>query len=518
MLQLNRKVILFYLADILLVTASFLLFIWIKPASLRIYLPHYLQPFLIFLGVWLAASIPSKKYSYEGKKTLNDFLNPVLISNLISLSIITIMIVGYNRFQYSRMIVFGTIGLTALLELMLFSLFYYYRKMNRSSDNSEALMEYLDQMEILATKVDMMQRAEPEFTEQFPVFTLSNYKEQIITEISEPAYHFISTHVDTMHNRTIVFSTTTRFNVEAVPTGVSNVIVNLQPINDIKRVNKFFETVNSKLPVGGVYINCVITNEIRKKRILRMYPWGINYIFYFMHFIYKRIFPKMPLLKKFYFFMTNGYERAMSKAEAFGRLYSCGFEVLAENHIDDMLFFAARKISEPSFDMNPTYGPLISLKRMGKNGKIIHVYKFRTMHPYSEYIQEYVYEKNNLQEGGKFKNDFRISTTGRIMRKLWIDELPMLFNLVIGDMKLVGVRPLSMHYFSLYTKELQELRSKYRPGLIPPFYADMPDTLEEIMASETKYLESYAKHPFRTDFRYFWKALHNILIKRKRSG
>ena len=518
MLSLNRKVILFYLADILLVTVSFLIFIWIKPASLRLYLPHYIQPFLIFLGVWLAASIPSKKYSYEGKKTLNDFINPVLISNLIALGIVTIMIVGYNRFQYSRLIVFGTIGLTAILELILFSLFYYYRKLNRNSDSSEALTEYLEHMEKLASEVDSLQIAEPEYTEQFPVFTLRNYKQQIISELNEPAYAFISTHVNTMHNRTIVLSTTTRFNVEAIPTGVSNVIVNLQAINDIKRVNKFFEAVNSKLPVGGVYINCVLTNEIRKKRILRIYPWGINYIFYFMYFIFKRIFPKMPVLKKIYFFMTNGYERALSKAEAFGRLYSCGFEVVAEQQIKDMLFFAVRKITEPAFDMNPTYGPLVSLKRMGKNRKIIHVYKFRTMHPYSEYIQQYVYDKNSLQEGGKFKDDFRISTTGRIMRKLWIDELPMLFNLIIGDMKLVGVRPLSLHYFSLYTKELQELRSRYRPGLIPPFYADMPDTLEQIMESETRYLQAYEKHPFRTDFRYFWKAVYNIVIKRKRSG
>ncbi len=518
MLSLNRKVILFYFADILLVTASFLIFIWIKPASLRIYLPHYIQPFLVFLGVWLAASIPSKKYSYQGKNSLIDFINPVLISNLIAFGICTIMIVGFNRFQYSRLIVFGTIGLAAFFEVILFSLYYYYRKLNRNSDNSEALTEYLEQMEKLAEEVSTFKLAEPEYTEQFPVFTLNNYKNQIISEISEPAYDFIRTHVDSMHNRTIVLSTTTKFNVEAVPPGVSNVIVNLKSINDIKRINKFFEAVNSKLPVGGVYINCVITNEIRKSRILRIYPWGIKNIAYLFYFIFKRIFPKMPVFKKFYFFMTNGYGRAMSKAEAFGRLYSCGFEIVAEKTINDIQFFAARKIGKPAYDMNPTYGPLISLKRMGKNGKIIHVYKFRTMHPYSEYIQQYVFDKNSLQQGGKFKNDFRISTTGRIMRKLWIDELPMLFNLVTGDLKLVGVRPLSMHYFNLYTRELRELRTKYRPGLIPPFYADMPETLDEIMASETRYLEAYARHPFRTDFRYFWKAVNNIVIKRKRSG
>lgn len=518
MLLLNRKVILFYLTDIFLVTASFLLFIWIKPASLRIYLPHYFQPFLIFLGVWLAASIPSRKYSYKGKESLTDFITPVFISGLISLSIVTIMIVGYHRFAYSRLIVFGTILLSGFMELILFSLYYYYRKLNRKSENNEAVLEYLEKMEKLAAGAGSMQLPEPENREHYPVFTLRNYKEQIEEETSREAYDFICGHVDEMHNRTLVMSTTTRFNVDSVPSDVANVVVNLKLINDIKRVNKFLEGVNSKLPVGGLFIDCVLTNEIRKKRILHIYPWGINYLFYLFYYIFKRVFPKIPVLKKFYFWLTNGFDRSMSKAEALGRLYSCGFEVLADESFSDRLFFVARKITVPAFDMNPTYGPLVSLKRMGKNGKIIHVYKLRTMHPYSEYIQEYVFAKNSLKEGGKFKDDFRISTAGRIMRKLWIDELPMLLNLLIGDLKLVGVRPLSFHYFNLYSKELQERRLKHRPGLIPPFYADMPETLEEIMASEMRYLEAYEKRPFSTDFRYFWKAFYNIVFKRKRSG
>ena len=68
-------------------------------------------------------------------------------------------------------------------------------------------------------------------------------------------------------------------------------------------------------------------------------------------------------------------------------------------------------------------------KKVGKDGVIINVYKFRTMHPYSEYLQSYIYEQNKLQEGGKFANDFRVTTLGKCMRKLWIDELPMFINL-----------------------------------------------------------------------------------------
>jgi lipopolysaccharide/colanic/teichoic acid biosynthesis glycosyltransferase len=236
-----------------------------------------------------------------------------------------------------------------------------------------------------------------------------------------------------------------------------------------------------------------------------------------MDYVLKRVFPKFSLTKKIYFFLTRGQNRVLTRAETLGRLYSCGFEVVGEANVNNIFFFAVKKTGIPAFDKHPSYGPLIKLRRVGRTGKIIKVYKLRTMHPFAEYLQDYIYQKHSLEEGGKFKNDFRVSSTGKLFRKLWIDELPMLYNLLRGDLKLVGVRPLSLQYFNLYSQELKERRIQYRPGLVPPYYAHMPKTLEEIMASEMKYLDEYEKHPFLTDFRYFWKAMFNILIKRKRS-
>jgi lipopolysaccharide/colanic/teichoic acid biosynthesis glycosyltransferase len=104
------------------------------------------------------------------------------------------------------------------------------------------------------------------------------------------------------------------------------------------------------------------------------------------------------------------------------------------------------------------------------------------------------------------------------MRRCWLDELPMILNLLKGDMKLVGVRPLSKHYFSLYSPELQALRTKVKPGLLPPFYADMPKTLDEIQASELKYLNMCIKRgALITDTIYLWKIFVNIVFKRARS-
>jgi lipopolysaccharide/colanic/teichoic acid biosynthesis glycosyltransferase len=140
------------------------------------------------------------------------------------------------------------------------------------------------------------------------------------------------------------------------------------------------------------------------------------------------------------------------------------------------------------------------------------------MHPYSEFIQDYIYKQHDLQHGGKFNDDFRITSWGAVARKVWLDELPMLINYFKGNMKFVGVRPLSKHYYELYNEELRERRIRYKPGLVPPFYADMPSDLESIQASEIRYLNSYDKHPVLTDIRYFWKSMFNILFRRARSN
>jgi len=95
-----------------------------------------------------------------------------------------------------------------------------------------------------------------------------------------------------------------------------------------------------------------------------------------------------------------------------------------------------------------------------------------------------------------------------------VDQIVNFFQ---GDLNLVGVRALSQHYFGLYPEDLQDLRTQFKPGLVPPYYADMPKTFEEIIESERHYLKTKQKHPFVTDIKYFFKASYNILFKHARS-
>ena len=108
------------------------------------------------------------------------------------------------------------------------------------------------------------------------------------------------------------------------------------------------------------------------------------------------------------------------------------------------------------------------------------------MHPFSEFLQQYIYEQNFLDEKSKFKDDFRITTIGKIMRKLWIDEFPMIINLFKGELKIVGVRPLSQQYFNLYPEEMRQFRTKFKPGLVPPYYVDLPKKFRRSSRIRTK--------------------------------
>ncbi|MBL7129190.1 MAG: sugar transferase [Ignavibacteria bacterium] len=321
----------------------------------------------------------------------------------------------------------------------------------------------------------------------------------------------------TIDENSVVLKSNESKQIDSLPTQ-QTAIINIHKINDLKHINKYFALVNGKLSDYGFFICCVETIEERKNRILGKFPKIISYPYYFLDFILKRVFPKFSLTRRMYFYLTNGKNRTLSKTETFGRLLRCGFEIVDYKNINNHLYVACKKIKEISFVQESAYSFLIKLKRYGENGKIINVYKMRTMHPYGEYLQDYVYRQNHLIVKGKFCNDFRVTRWGRFFRKYWLDEMPMIINLLKGDLKLFGVRPLSMQYYDLYGEELKQKRSKCKPGLIPPFYADLPEDFSDIMNSEERYLNAYEKNPVKTDLKYLVKALYNILVKGARSS
>ena len=300
----------------------------------------------------------------------------------------------------------------------------------------------------------------------------------------------------------------------SVPDGESDLLLAESTLNKLRYINRYMRSANNKLKQDGYFVCGFDTALMRKTKIFCKYKKFWANIIYFFDFVWNRVFPKVILTRRFYYLCTKGEKMVLPRPEVLGRLYYCGFEVVAEKYIYDRYYVIAQKKHPPCTEPR-RYGMIVKLKRIGKGGKIFNVYKFRTMYAYSDYLQNYVYVNNELDDGGKFKDDYRVTEWGRILRKLWIDELPMIVNILLFQMKPVGVRPLSEQYFSLYSEEMQQLRIKTRPGLLPPFYVDMPVTLEEIQ--EKRYLEAYFKHPLLTDWKYFWKILYSIVFKKNRS-
>ena len=122
-----------------------------------------------------------------------------------------------------------------------------------------------------------------------------------------------------------------------------------------------------------------------------------------------------------------------------------------------------------SYILNKDYSSIFfTHKRIGKNGKEFKMYKFRTMVPNAEeLLKEMLKNKkylNEWKEYHKFENDPRITKVGKVFRKLSLDELPQFINILIGDMSLIGPRPLIQEEVDDYKKKKKILLS-IKPGL-----------------------------------------------------
>ena len=207
------------------------------------------------------------------------------------------------------------------------------------------------------------------------------------------------------------------------------------------------------------------------------------------------------------------FNPALSKTELIGYLIHAGFKILKDHHFNSYFWFVAQKTKKPG-DLKKiakAKSIIFAQKRIGKNGQTIKIFKLRTMYPFAHLAQEYLYQKEGFGKHGKPQNDFRITPLGKILRRYWVDELPQLLNLLKGDVTLIGVRPLTKSFYKVLPKNLQDERSKIKPGLIPQCYADRPKNLSQRIASEKKYLHQRKKNPLLTDFSYLTRTLLAIL-------
>jgi lipopolysaccharide/colanic/teichoic acid biosynthesis glycosyltransferase len=339
----------------------------------------------------------------------------------------------------------------------------------------------------------------------------NDLQKTIINESSVDVLNYISEHLDLRkYFQSVLFTTATHSYTEDVDFDNIQAIINFNKINSIRYINEHFRSVNKLLPLAGIYIGRAETYWERKVRIYNKVGRQIGRAIWILDFI--------KYLNNIYYYLTKGIYHTMAHPEVLGRLVYAGFDIIDYKVINGLFYFTAIKTHDPIEIDSPTYHPIIRLLRIGKRGKIIGVYKLRTMHPYAEFLQDYVLKIHGYDEAGKPANDFRVTRWGRFFRRHWLDELPQLINVIKGEMKLVGLRPLSNVRFNQFPEDLKMERIKYKPGCIAPYVAlKMPDDKMNIEA-ERIYIRDLQKNPRLTDLRYFLKAVYNIITFKIRSS
>lgn len=132
--------------------------------------------------------------------------------------------------------------------------------------------------------------------------------------------------------------------------------------------------------------------------------------------------------------------------------------------------------------------PIYRQKRVGLNGRIFNLYKLRTMYAGTEH--------HGFRTGS---NDRRVTRFGKFLRETKIDEIPQLFNVLRGDMSLIGPRPLSRDEVKHFIEVLGYSTSA--PGLVPSLLPGLTG-LEQI----------YRIHPHSYDDRFRWNAQYELSV------
>ncbi|MCJ7523610.1 MAG: sugar transferase, partial [Candidatus Aminicenantes bacterium] len=476
----------FFLIELAALSAAFYSIYFSKRATFRLEEKYQIALMGLFF-VWLMVSLLVHRFKVKTRFGFWNAFNPFWQSEALILGLVSFMVFIAARGNMSRLIIFGSIAGFAVLENIVVLAYYIVSQFKRADeDPAELLADELAHPQGEKGKVEVEEKeyAEEIVKEKYRFQDredsqefLKQKLERLFSNKFHDVYDFIKKYVDLgrfdILSSAFLFASNI-FNIDIFEDDSLGFFFNFEKVNNFRHVNQVFIALNKKMKQGGVLVGCFESYDQRRQRIFSKFPRWFARFFYIIDFIYKRIMPKLPVLKQIYFQMSQGKKRVFSRTEILGRLYYCGFEVIGLRPINNIYYFIAKKTKEPRIDPRPSYGPVFRQRRLGRGGKIIFIYKLRTMHPFAEYLHQYIFEKNQLEESGKIKGDFRITSWGRFFRKTWLDELPMLVNWLKRDIKLVGVRPLSETFFKTYPEELQKERIKFKPGLIPPFYADMP--------------------------------------------
>ena len=160
---------------------------------------------------------------------------------------------------------------------------------------------------------------------------------------------------------------------------------------------------------------------------------------------------------------------------------------------------------------SPGASPIFTQIRVGRDGKTFKFYKFRSMCPNAEEKLEGLLEQNEMEGPAfKIKDDPRITRVGKFIRKTSIDELPQLFNVLRGDMSIVGPRPALPREVEQYDEYARQ-RLMVTPGLtciwqVQPQRNSL--SFDEWLELDVQYIR---QRSFATDWKIIFKTFGAVL-------
>ena len=161
-------------------------------------------------------------------------------------------------------------------------------------------------------------------------------------------------------------------------------------------------------------------------------------------------------------------------------------------------------------------GPIIFKQtRIGTNGRRFYIYKFRSMYPDAEARLKELESQNEMQGGlmFKMKNDPRVTKVGKFIRKTSIDEFPQFFNVLKGDMSLVGTRPPTEKEFLKY-EEWHKRRLSLKPGITGLWQVSGRSNVtefEDVVKLDLEYIDNWS---IWSDIRILFRTVLVVLFQR----
>ena len=160
-------------------------------------------------------------------------------------------------------------------------------------------------------------------------------------------------------------------------------------------------------------------------------------------------------------------------------------------------------------------GPVFfAQERIGRNGRRFKIYKFRSMYIDAEERKKELMEKNQMN-GLMFKmdDDPRITKVGKFIRKTSIDELPQFYNILVGQMSLVGTRPPTVDEFNQYSLYYKR-RLSMTPGLTGMWQVSGRSSItdfDEVVKLDLEYIDNWS---VGLDIKILFMTVYTVLFRR----